>query len=136
MAIEVGKSWLVYLNTGTVASPTWTLVANQKDLSVDITQNTIDTTNKSNSGWTTQIVSTRDLAVSFTIQFDQTDATHSAIMSASVNQTEKHWKLLGQGGQNWIFLAYVSAAGSAAVDGVAEFNCTLVRSGTPTYAVS
>lgn len=136
MAQEAGKNWKFYLNTGTVGSPTWTLVSNQKDGSVGFKQNMIDTTTKSDAGWTSTTATTRDMTSSFSIIYDKTDATHAALMSAAINQTLKHFKLIGASGENWIYQAYVSLECAVPVDNMAEVTVTLERNGAPTYAAS
>jgi hypothetical protein len=136
MAKETGKEWKYYLNTGTEGSPTWTVVLNQRDGSFNIQQNTIDTTTKSDGGWTTQTASTRDGAASFSIVYDSTDATHTALLAAALNQTLKHFKLVGEGGENWIFHAWVSMNLPAPVDNVVEVAVDLVRSDAPVYSAS
>ena len=136
MAQEPGKNWKFYLNTGTTASPTWTLVSNQKDGSVGFKQNMIDTTTKSDSGWTSSTATTKHMSSSFSIIYDKTDATHAALMAAALAQTLKHFKLIGASGENWIYFAYVSLECSVPVDNMAEVTVTLDRNGAPTYAAS
>ena len=48
---EVGKDFLLYLNLGTVGSPTWTLIGGQRNSSLGRTADSIDLSNKSNNGW-------------------------------------------------------------------------------------
>jgi len=136
MAQERGKNWKFYLNTGTIASPTWSLVTYQKDGSVAFKQNLIDTTTKDDEGWTSQTPTTRDMSSSFSMIYDKTDSTHAALMSAAINQTLKHFKLIGESGENWIYYAYVDAELGVPVDNMAECSVTLARFGVPTYAAS
>jgi len=136
MTMEKGRDWLYYLNTGTVASPTWTLIERQKDGSMGITQNLIDTTTKSDSGWTSQTATTRDGSFSFSIIYDQTEATHVALLSAAINQTLKQFKVVGFSGENWIFQAYVDFDAGFPVDNMVEVTCNLGRYDAPVYAAS
>jgi predicted secreted protein len=138
MAIERGKDWLVYLNTATYASPSWTLIENQTALDFTNDQDSIETTNKSTSGYKTAIISLKDLSCSFTILYDQasTNSTNVLLTQAAVNQTLKHFKLLGSGGQNWIFQAYVKMSYTANHDGLCEASVELVRYDAPVYAAS
>jgi hypothetical protein len=138
MAIERGKDWLVYLNTGTIASPTWTLIENQTALDFANDQDVIDTTNKSTSGYKTSIISLKDLSCSFTMLYDQasTNTTCVTLTQAAINQTLKQFKLLGSGGQNWIFQAYVKISYTANFDGLCEAKVELVRYDAPTYSAS
>jgi hypothetical protein len=136
MAQEAGKNWKFHLNTGTTLSPSWTLIGNQKDGSVSFKQNMIDTTTKSDAGWTSNTATTKDMASSFSIIYDKTDQTHAALMAAALNQTLKHFKLIGASGENWIYFAYVSLECAVPVDNMAEVSVTLERNGAPTYSAS
>ena len=136
MAKETGKEWIYYLNTGTEASPTWTQIANQRDGAFNIQQNLIDTTTKSDGGWTTQTASTRDATASFSIVYDGSDSTHTALLAAAIAQTLKYFKLVGESGENWKFHAWISTNLPAPVDNVVEVAVDLARSDAPVYAVS
>lgn len=136
MAKEIGLNWLFYLNTGTVASPTWTVITNQRDGNFDISQNTVDTTTKSDSGWVTKVAVTREGAASFSIVYDSTDSTHTALLSAALNGTLKQFKIVGAGGENWIFQAYVGFNIGFPQDNAVEPSITLERYDAPVYAAS
>lgn len=61
---DVGLDGLLYINTGTTASPTWTLIAGQKNASFSFKKATVDITCKDNSGWEDFIGTTRGWTVS------------------------------------------------------------------------
>ena len=136
MAIDRGKDWKWYLNTGTIASPTWTLIKNQKDGNVDFVNSYIDTTTKDNLGWKTQIPSTRDMSTDMTCMYEGTDATHAALLAASYGQTELQFRIVGTTGQNFTFLSYVDVKLTSPVDNVVEMSITFARSGIPVAAAS
>lgn len=47
----IGKDYLLYINTGTVGSPTWTLIGGQKGSSLGRTADEIDLSHKTSGGW-------------------------------------------------------------------------------------
>jgi TP901-1 family phage major tail protein len=47
----VGKDYLLYVNTGTVAAPVWTLIGGQRGSSLGRTADSIDTSHKTSGGW-------------------------------------------------------------------------------------
>lgn len=48
---EVGKDFLLYLNLGTVGSPTWTLIGGQRNSSLGRTADEIELSHKTSGGW-------------------------------------------------------------------------------------
>jgi TP901-1 family phage major tail protein len=50
-AAAVGKDFLLYVNTGTVDTPVWTLVGGQRNSSLGRTADSIDTSHKTSGGW-------------------------------------------------------------------------------------
>lgn len=134
MAIDRGKDWKWYLNTGTTASPTWTLIKNQKEGNVDVTSNAINTTTKDNLGWETEIPSTRKFSTDMTCLYEGTDATHVALRNAAVNQTELGFRVVGANAETYTFNAYVALKLSSPVDNVVEMSLTFMLSSSPTLA--
>lgn len=134
MALEQGKNWLWYLNTGTIASPTWTLISKQKDGNVNFSNNFIDTTTKDNAGWTSSSPSTRDMSTDITCFYDKTDSTHDAIMDAVIAQTLLQFRVVGASGEHWTFQAYVEASLSAPSDNMVEMSVTFKRYDAPVHA--
>lgn len=47
----VGKDYLLYVNTGTVETPVWTLIGGQRGSSLGRTADSIDTSHKTSGGW-------------------------------------------------------------------------------------
>ena len=48
---SVGKDFLLKINTGTVETPTWTLIGGQRSASLSRSADEIDVSNKTNDGW-------------------------------------------------------------------------------------
>ena len=47
----VGKDYLLYINTGTVATPVWTLIGGQRSGNLNRKAESIDASNKTTGGW-------------------------------------------------------------------------------------
>ena len=47
----IGKDFLVYVNTGTVGTPVWTIVGGQRDTGIKQSADSIDTSTKSSGSW-------------------------------------------------------------------------------------
>ena len=47
----VGKDYLLYVNTGTVAGPIWTLIGGQRGSSLNRNADSIDVSHKTSGGW-------------------------------------------------------------------------------------
>lgn len=48
---QVGKDFLMYINTGTAAEPTWTLVGGQRSGNLNQEADSIDVSHKASDGW-------------------------------------------------------------------------------------
>jgi TP901-1 family phage major tail protein len=46
-----GKDYLLYINTGTVSTSTWTLISGQKGSTLNRKADSIDASNKTTGGW-------------------------------------------------------------------------------------
>lgn len=60
---EVGKDFLLYVDKGTAAAPSWTLVGGQRGLSLSRTADEIDVTNKTTGGWSAKKAGLRTWSV-------------------------------------------------------------------------
>lgn len=136
MAKEWGRNWKWYLNTGTVASPTWTEIPNQKDGPLSIDPNMVDTTTKSDAGWSTQSPTTKTWEASLSLIYDGLNATHYALVQNCQDEVETGFKLVGESGENWVVYAYLGIALSPPVDNVVTLDVTLNASQAPVYARS
>lgn len=48
---SVGKDYLLYINTGTALSPTWTLIGGQRSADLSRSADSIDVSHKTSGGW-------------------------------------------------------------------------------------
>jgi TP901-1 family phage major tail protein len=51
-----GRSFLLYVNTGTLESPDWLKIGGQRDTTRNLEGTEIDTSNKSDNGWASAVV--------------------------------------------------------------------------------
>jgi hypothetical protein len=105
--IETGVNWLWYVNTGTTASPTWTLITTQQDGNFEIDTNIADATYKGSGGWVTSIPTTQKWAASFTCIYDSSDLAVATIRDAALSKLKLGYKLVGETGENYIVSAWV-----------------------------
>jgi TP901-1 family phage major tail protein len=59
----VGKDYLLYVNTGTVAVPVWTLVGGQRNATLNRSGDSIDISHKTSGGWKSSKVGLRGWSV-------------------------------------------------------------------------
>jgi TP901-1 family phage major tail protein len=59
----VGKDYLLYINTGTVAVPVWTLIGGQRGSSLGRTADSIDTSHKTSGGWKSAVAGLRGWSI-------------------------------------------------------------------------
>jgi predicted secreted protein len=74
MAVGIGVSGILYINTGTDASPTYTLIGGQRNASLDFSKKTVDITNKGDFGWDNFTATTRGVTVDVDGLVDEADA--------------------------------------------------------------
>lgn len=95
MAIQIGLDVVLEYNSGTDASPTWTEVGFQVTGTLTIDSNTVDTTTKSTSGWSSMVGTFRSWSFSFDGKMDRADAGIIYLENAAINRTEVHvrWRV-------------------------------------------
>lgn len=59
----VGKDYLLYINTGTVAAPVWTLIGGQRGASLSQSAEEIDVGHKTSGGWTDTLAGMRSWSI-------------------------------------------------------------------------
>lgn len=91
---EIGLDGLLYINTGTTASPTWTLIAGQKNASYSFKKATVDITCKDNSGWEDFIGTTRGWTVTADGLCEETDAGFLYLEAAFFDDSTREFKFI------------------------------------------
>jgi len=87
MAHVLGLAAKLYYNTGSYASPTWTLIGNVKDVTLTLEKGTADITTRAAAGWRATVGTLKDLTIEFAMVWDTTDAAFTAIQTAFMNNT-------------------------------------------------
>jgi hypothetical protein len=136
VSLDTGQNWLWYVNTGTDASPTWTLITTQRDSSFEITSDSVDGSYKGSGGWTTTIPTMKKWSGSFTMIYDATDLACTTIRDSAIAQTKRGYKLIAQNGENWIVAAWVTTSMSMPNQDLVTVEVSLLGDGAATYAAS
>lgn len=85
MAAKPGMQAKLYRNTGTYAAPTWALVPNVKDLTLNLEKGQADVTTRANNGWKASIGTLKDGGIEFEMVWDTEDEGFTAIRDAYLN---------------------------------------------------
>lgn len=87
MAHVLGMDAKLYYNTGSYASPTWTLIDNVRDLTLNLERGDTDITTRSGGGWRQSVATLADGSIDFGMVWDNTDTVFTAIKNAFINNT-------------------------------------------------
>ncbi len=87
MAASKGKDAVLYINTGTYASPTWSAICNVTDVSVSMTKNASDASTRCGDGWMESIPGLRDATISFTSNFDTSDTNQATLITSYMDDS-------------------------------------------------
>lgn len=96
--VVLGLDCKAYRNTGTHASPTWNLVDDVKDVTLNLEKGEADVTTRANSGWRARKGTLKDGTVEFTLLHnpDRADSVtdFEAIRDAWINNTAVEWAFM------------------------------------------
>jgi len=87
MSAKAGMQAKLYRNTATYETPTWALVPNVKDLTLNLEKGQADVTTRANSGWKASIGTLKDGGIEFEMVWDTADEGFTAIRDAYLNDT-------------------------------------------------
>lgn len=88
MPAVTGVSFLTYINTGTDASPVWTLIAGQRGATLNMSIDEADTTSKDSSGWHEGLPTIRNWSIDFDALIIEGDAGLTAVENMFINKTQ------------------------------------------------
>ena len=77
----------IYRNGGSYASPTWTEIANVKDVTLNLEKGEADVTTRANNGWRATVGTLKDASIEFQMVWDTEDAGFDAIRQAFFDNT-------------------------------------------------
>jgi len=87
MAIKLGMDAKLYRNTGTFASPTWNIIPNVKDLTLNLETGEADVTTRGNAGWRATVATLKDASIEFEMVWDTEDDDFTAFRNAFLGNT-------------------------------------------------
>lgn len=82
MAIKFGIDGKVYYNTGSFASPTWALMPNVRDLTINLSGEKADVTTRGNAGWKAEKRVLKTASIEFEMIWDTEDDGCAALAAA------------------------------------------------------
>jgi predicted secreted protein len=86
-SVVLGLNAKLYRNTGTQQNPTWTEIANVKDLTLNLEKGEADATTRAAGGWRQTVATLKEATVEFEMVWNPSDAGFSAIKDAFFNNT-------------------------------------------------
>ena len=87
MAVKLGLDAKLYRNTGTYITPTWDLIGNVKDVTLNLESGEADVSTRGNNGWRATVGTLKDASIEFEMVWDTGDMDFSAIRDAYFNNT-------------------------------------------------
>lgn len=108
----------LYYNTGSYASPTWTLICNVKDLTLNMSNDETDTTTRCGGGTREYIAGLTDISITFNMLYDPADTPWEAIRAAFMTKASLEFLCLDG------LVATAGSEGLRATMVVTSFNIT------------
>ena len=89
MTHVLSENACLYYNAATYGAPTWTLIDNIKDVTLNLEGSEVDVSTRASGGWTENVQGLLTASVDFNLLWDRggTDAAFIAIQSAFFNKT-------------------------------------------------
>ncbi|MCI0335710.1 MAG: phage tail protein [Planctomycetes bacterium] len=87
MAIRLGLDAKLYRNTASGGAPTWDLVGNVRDVTLNLETGEADVTTRGNAGWRATVGTLKDASIEFEMVWDTGDADFTAFKDAFFNGT-------------------------------------------------
>lgn len=91
-AATMGKEYLLYINTGTVEVPKWTVVGGQRSTSLKRTADEIDASDKTTKGWKSSLAGLRSWSMEASAIVILSDEGREALDYAYENGVQVHCK--------------------------------------------
>lgn len=108
----------LYYNTGSYGSPTWTLICNVKDLTLNMSNGETDTTTRCGGGVREYVAGLSDISISFNMLYDTGDTAWEALRAAYFGKSSLEFLCLDG------LVATVGSEGLRATMVVTNFNIT------------
>ena len=85
MPAKLGLDAKLYRNTGTYAAPTWDIIGNVKDLTLNLETGEADVSTRANNGWRATVGTLKDASLEFEMVWDSADTDFTSIRDAFLN---------------------------------------------------
>ena len=85
MPAKLGLDAKLYRNSGTYAAPTWDIVGNVKDLTLNLETGEADVSTRANNGWRATVGTLKDASLEFEMVWDTADSDFGAVRDAFLN---------------------------------------------------
>lgn len=138
MASKLGMDGKLYYNAGTYASPTWTLLTNVKDVTLNLEKGEADATTRGNGGWRATKPTLKDGTIEFEMLWDTEDAGFTVIKDAWFDDTDVEFAVMDglittSGSQGLrAMMAVISFSRNEPLEEAMSVNVTI----KPTYATN
>lgn len=87
MAFVLGLDAKLYYNSGTYAVPTWNVMNNVKDVTLNLSTEEADVTTRGGGGWKQTVATLKDGSIEWKSVWDTADAAFTAVKNAWLNKT-------------------------------------------------
>lgn len=94
MAHVLSENAKFYRNSGTYGSPTWDLISNVKDLTLNLDKDETDVTTRASGGFKEFVDGLIDASIEFSMLWDTSDADFTAIRTAFFAKTAIEFLIL------------------------------------------
>jgi hypothetical protein len=82
MGVRLGLDGKLYRNSGTYATPTWDLIGNVRDLTLNLESGEADVSTRGNNGWRATVSTLKDASLEFEMVWDTSDTDFTAVRDA------------------------------------------------------
>ena len=128
-----GVDFVIQVNTGTEATPSWTTVAGQRGATLNRSTDVVDTTSKDSNGWEENTPSIRHWSIDFDGLLVENDAAFVELENAYMNNEQVHVQMVTAAGNKFEGTATLTDFPiEAPHDGEATYSGTLQGSGALT----
>jgi len=124
-----GVDFLVKVNTGTEQTPVWTTVGGQRNATLNLESDAIDTTSKDSNGWHEELVGINNWSIEFDGLILEDDTGYMELEEAYMNKSLVMVQLSTPAGKTYTGKARVTLSMEGPYEGEATISGTLTGSG-------
>lgn len=137
MPAVTGVDFLIQVNTGAEATPTWTTVAGQRGATLNRETDEVDVTSKDSNGWYEGMPTIRNWSIEAEGLLVQDDTAYARLEQAYMNNEIVQVQLITPSGTKYTGKAYITDFPiEAPYDDAATYSVTLQGTGPLTKATA